>query len=184
MRTFIAIDLDPELKARIDDLVRVLKKTRADVRWISTSGMHLTLKFLGEIDQPQAVDVVRVLQAVASRHGRFPLSLQGTGAFPEGRKPRVLWVGIREAGELMALQLEIDKELEALGYSREVRPFHPHLTLGRVKGPGRLGSVLEELDRRRDIVFGEMTARTVTFFESVLKPEGAEYRPVAEFGLK
>ncbi len=183
MRTFIAIELVPELIAQLEDFVRKLKKKGADVRWVGASGMHLTLKFLGEIDQSQVAAVERVLEAAAAQHARFPLILQGTGGFPDGKKPRVLWVGIKEDPELMALQLEIDLELETLGFPRESRPFHPHLTLGRVKSPACLGAVLEEFDGRRDFVFGEMSAAKVTFIQSILKPTGAEHRPVAEFSL-
>jgi 2'-5' RNA ligase len=183
MRTFVAIDLEPELKRALEDLVRKLKRTGADVRWVDGRGMHLTLKFLGEIDQAAVPDVDQAVKAAASGSGRFPLILRGTGTFPPGKSPRVLWAGVAEEPALMHLQKAVEARLEAAGYPSEDRPFHPHLTLGRVKGPSRLREALAELERHEGAVFGEMTAGKVALVESLLGPRGAEYRIVSEFTL-
>ncbi len=183
MRTFIAIDLDPELKTTLLGLIRTLKATGADIRWTQPGGLHLTLKFLGEVDEGQAAAVKKVLAEVAARHTAFALRLEGTGAFPGDRNPRVLWAGFSEAPELLALQDELDRELEKQDFARENRAFHPHLTLGRVKGPDRVRNALIELDKHQQETFGGMTVRKLTLFESRLHPEGAEYCTLAEFGL-
>jgi 2'-5' RNA ligase len=183
LRTFIAIDLDPELKKVVETLVIKLKKTGADVRWVGFPGMHLTLKFLGEVAEESLPAIGRVMKEAARAHAKFPLVLQGTGSFPGGQNPRVLWVGIREEPGLMSLERELEDGLEAEGYPRETRPFHPHLTLGRVGGRTRVQAALLELDRDRETVFGQMTARKVTLFESLLRPQGAEYRALSEFEL-
>lgn len=180
MRAFIAIDLDPEIKSALDALVRVLKSGRADVRWVGSAGMHLTLKFLGPIDAGRADTVREVLDAVGSRHAPFEIRVEGTGAFPGERNPRVLWVGFAAAPELLRLQEDLDCSLEAEGFERERRAFTPHLTLGRVKGPGRLETAMAELSRRKTAAFGAMIADRLALFESLLKPEGAEYRVVHE----
>ncbi len=183
MRTFIAVELDPPLKDRLGELVRRLKRTGADVRWIGPEGMHLTLKFLGEVAESDAAAVEAVLKGAAAVHARFPLTLQGTGWFPPGPRPRVLWAGINDEPGLSALYLHLETELERLGYPRETREFHPHLTLGRVKGPSRMREVMAELEKDKETVFGSMTAAKMTFFESILKPDGAVYRPLAEVAL-
>lgn len=183
MRIFIAIDLDSELKKTLQDLVLKLKKTGADIRWISFQGMHLTLKFLGEVGQDSIPAVENVLRTAASGHSRFPLALRGTGTFPGGKSPRVLWIGVKEEPALMDLQKEVELGLEKEGYPLEERPFHPHLTLGRVKSPSRVREAVLELEKFRDTVFEEMTVRKVTLFESILRPQGAEYRAVSEFDL-
>lgn len=180
MRAFIAIDLDPEIKDRLQALVRDLERTRADVRWVGAGGMHLTLKFLGDIDDSQALRVREVLAEVASRHHPFPLRLEGTGAFPGDRSPRVLWVGCAAGPELPALQDELERALETEGFEREARAFKPHLTLGRVKGQGRVDQAMAELAKRREEPFGGMTAGKIALFESVLRPQGADYRIVFE----
>lgn len=183
MRAFIAVDLDPALKAAVQDLIRALEGTRAEVRWTKPGGYHLTLKFLGEIDEPTVERVKAVLRAAASRHKAFPLRLHGTGAFPGERGPRVLWLGIEAGPELTALQSDLEAALEAEGFLREGRPFKPHLTLGRVKGPDRLDKVMAELAKHADDDLGGMTAVKVALFESRLRPDGAEYHVVDEVGL-
>jgi len=183
VRVFIAIDLEPGLKTTLLALIRDLKATRADVRWTQAAGLHLTLKFLGEIDEAQAVRVKTILTDVAGRHSPFPLHLEGTGAFPGDEKPRVLWIGFTAEPELLALQDELDGALEGEGFAREKRTFKPHLTLGRVKGPDRIRDAMLELGKHRQKAFGGMTVRKVALFESRLRPEGAEYRVIFEAGL-
>jgi 2'-5' RNA ligase len=183
VRTFIAIDLEAGLKTALQGLIQKLKATGAEVRWTHAGGLHLTLKFLGEVDEEGVASVKRVLEKVAGRHPSFPLDFAGTGAFPDERIPRVLWVGFAAEPTLMALQEDLDCELEVAGFAREKRDFHPHLTLGRVKGPGRVQSVLRELGKEHPESFGGMTVRKLSLFESRLRPEGAEYHVIAEFGL-
>jgi 2'-5' RNA ligase len=145
--------------------------------------MHLTLKFLGEIDEAKAERVKTVLADVARRHAAFPLRLKGTGVFPGERSPRVMWVGFAAEPALISLQSELDAALEAENFPREDRAFRPHLTLGRVKGPAKIREAMLELAQRREEEFGEMTVRKVALFESRLRPEGAEYSILLEAGL-
>jgi 2'-5' RNA ligase len=180
VRAFIAVDLDPGLKTTVEELIRKLEASRADVRWTRPGGFHLTLKFLGEIDDAQAGRVKAILAEAARRHKAFALRLEGTGAFPGERNPRVLWVGVTAEPGLAALQGDLDRELEAEGFAREERPFQPHLTLGRVKGRDRLERATLELEKHRRDDFGSMTVRKVALFESRLRPEGAEYRIIHE----
>lgn len=184
MRAFVAIDLAADLKKSLQDLVLKLQRTGADVRWANFIGMHLTLKFLGEIDPAVRSEVDVALRGAAAGRRRFPLVLRGTGSFPGGRNPRVFWVGVREEPGLMDLQQDIDERLAALGFPREERAFHPHLTLGRVKGPARIREASEEMERYREAYFGEMTAGAFELFESVLKPQGAEYKVLSEYVLQ
>jgi 2'-5' RNA ligase len=183
VRAFIAVDLDREIKTSLEGVVRALQATRADVRWTNAGGMHLTLKFLGSVDDGQAVRIQQVLTEVARRHPAFPLRPVGTGAFPNARAPRVLWVGFAAEPGLLSLQEDIDTSLEVEGFERESRAFTPHLTLGRVKGPGRIDKAMLELDKHREAAFGNMIARKVTLFESLLRPQGAEHRIVFETEL-
>lgn len=183
MRAFIAVDLAPEIKAVLRDLVRTLKATRADVRWVEPDGMHLTLKFLGEIDAARADRVREALGATARRHPAFPLRLEGTGAFPGDRAPRVFWAGVAAGPELSALHEDLEAALAAEGFEPEAREFRPHLTLGRVKGPERLGDAAAALDGHRAEPFGAMTVRRIALFESRLAPGGASYRIVDEAEL-
>ena len=182
MRAFIAIDLDPEIKKNISDFLRRLKKLeQPKVGWIKEQGMHLTLKFLGEIDEAQATRVQGLMKDVAALARAFSLKFQGTGFFPPPPKlPRVLWIGAAGEPTLGELQERLESGLEKLGFSRENRPFHPHLTLGRVKSPAGLGEVIAELEKNKEAGFGEMVVKKVTLFKSTLRPSGAEYSVLEE----
>ncbi len=184
MRTFIAIDLDPRVKKALEEFILRLRPYGGDVRWVNPAGMHLTLKFLGETSGEKATAVKACLAGIAHHHAPFPLKLCGTGTFPGGRQaPRVLWVGFEESPPLKALQAEVDREMEKLGFPVEQRPFHPHLTLGRVKGPSGLGSLLREFEKEKTAFFGEMEVKRLTFFQSLLQPSGAQYIVLAEYPL-
>jgi len=184
MRTFVAIDLDPALKERVSLLVQKLSRGHPNVKWIDRDGMHLTLKFLGEIGEAQAEEVKDALRTVTARHHPFELGLKGTGTFPPGsRNPRVLWAGFESREELAALQADIEEELSKKGFPREERPFRPHLTLGRVRSSRDIQKTIRELEGWAEFEFGYMGAKTVTFFESTLTPEGARYTALGEFPL-
>jgi 2'-5' RNA ligase len=185
MRTFIAIDLDPEIKKTLSLLVDELDKGHKNIRWIKPEGMHLTLKFLGEIGREKVPEIENILNIVSKKYRPFLLKFKGTGSFPPGMKnPRVLWVGIEEEETLTALQAQLEAELEKLGFPRERRQFHGHLTLGRVKSLFNLKETLLVLEKYRDRNFGEMKAEKISFIQSTLKPTGAEYSTLSEFKLK
>jgi 2'-5' RNA ligase len=186
MRTFIAIELDVPLKDKLTALVRELAPLAPKIRWVhQPAGMHLTLKFLGETSDEKATAVSRTLETIAARSPRFIIRLRGLGTFPPGRSlPRVIWAGVLGGPPLTALQKDIEQAAAALGYEPEHREFHPHLTLGRVKFPGRLEGLLQQMEKYREQDFGEMTVVRLTFFRSVLLPGGAEYSILGEFNLK
>lgn len=185
MRTFIAINLNPDLKDTLANLVARLEKKGGHVKWVNQESMHLTLKFLGEIDENTALKIEDVLKRISGHTKPFILSLRGAGYFPQDRRnPRVLWIGLSEEKALIALEEELEAELEKLGFSREKRKFHPHLTLGRVKSAAGIAEIIDALERERETNFGEMTVKRITFFQSILKPSGAEYLIISEFEFK
>lgn len=187
MRTFIAIDLDNEIKNNLSQLISRLKKCspNINIKWIKHQGMHLTLKFLGEIPTDKVSEVESSLRKVTEKHRHFSLKFKGTGTFPEGNKrPRILWLGIEDNETLKIFQSELESELEKIHFPRENRKFHPHLTLGRVKSYYGLSSTLSELTKDREKDFGKMIVRKITLFKSILKPSGAEYTIISEHELK
>ena len=184
MRTFIAIDLDAPLKKNLEVLIDELRPNGKNIRWVTAEAMHLTLKFLGEVADQDIPGTATALASVVKNHQTFSLVLRGTGWFPPGRKnPRVIWAGVLEGACLKNLQQDIESAMEKLGFEREKREFHPHLTLGRVKFPSRSEPLLLELEKHKETVFGEMQVRKITFFKSTLKPSGAEYGVLSEFSL-
>jgi RNA 2',3'-cyclic 3'-phosphodiesterase len=135
IRTFIAVELSPSVKARAADLIAKLEVAAAEVNWVRPQHMHLTLKFLGDVPDTETPDICRVVSRVAAGFEPFEILCRGVGAFPSNDRPKTLWIGVAGGGEeLVRLQSAIDDALKTeLGYGRELRAFHPHLTIGRLK---------------------------------------------------
>ncbi|MFQ5722554.1 MAG: RNA 2',3'-cyclic phosphodiesterase [Candidatus Aminicenantales bacterium] len=184
MRTFIAIDLAPSIKDELSHFIQKLASVSSNIKWVKKNGMHLTLKFLGEIEEDKVEEIKSCLSEISKDHAPFSLQLKGTGSFPPGKKkPRVLWIGIEENKNLIILQSDLEKKLTKLGFPPEKRTFRPHLTLGRVKTVSQLGKIMAYLEKNREKSFGHMEVNKIIFFRSILKPTGAEYQALAEFEL-
>ncbi|MFC2168944.1 RNA 2',3'-cyclic phosphodiesterase [Acidobacteriota bacterium] len=185
MRIFIAIEIDKSIKDNLIHLLEKLNKQKGNVKWVKRQGMHITLKFLGEITAEKMSDLKAALRTVANKLKPFPISFQGTGTFPTAKKqPKVLWVGIEKNDNLKLLQGTLEHELEKLGYQKENREFSPHLTMGRVKVPFQLEMILSVFEKYRETHFGTMMVRQITLFKSTLRPTGAEYTALEEFKLR
>ena len=185
MRTFVAIDLEPEIKDSIAAFIDQHKRFQADIKWASRQGLHLTLKFLGEINQETASKVETNLDFISNDFSAFRLSFEGTGWFPAAKRtPRVFWIGVKEHENIIPLQKSVETNLNKIGFPLEKRKFHPHLTLGRVRSTRNLDAVRKELTEHCDKNFGSMTIKHLIFFQSILKPTGAEYSIISKHGLK
>ncbi len=176
-RTFLAIDPGKPLVDRMRRLQDDLGELEADVKWVEPANLHLTLLFLGEIEDRDLVSVCRATSDVTAALDRFAFTLKGVGCFPNMRRPRVLWVGVEEGKEsLISLHAAIEAPLLALGcYRREARPFTPHLTIGRVnteQGESILASALIE---RKSWAGGESSVHEVLVMGSELRPSGPKY---------
>jgi len=177
IRTFLAINLSVPTIRAVTEAQGVLRQSVGKVlkmAWVAPANLHLTLKFLGQVETEAAEAVGDVLARGVAALKPFEVRAVGVGAFPDEQRPRVLWVGlVDESGALKTLQADVERWMEGLGFAREARPFAPHLTLGRVK-EGH-GSVAEALQQFRDTGFGASTIREVTLYESRLRAKGAEY---------
>lgn len=184
MRSFIAIDCEKNLKENISSLIRKLDSGKGNIRWIKDQGIHLTLKFLGNITDRQLEAINHELKNAIKLFYPFDLSLRGTGSFPPStRFPKVLWVGVEENNTLNSLQYEIEHSLFKLGFPKEKKQYRPHLTLGRVKKKDGLEPILGTIQKNREEFFGKMTVERVTLFKSTLQPAGAEYKVLSEYSL-
>lgn len=185
MRTFIAVSLDKEIKESVLSFINKLKKETQNVRWAKQEGIHLTLKFLGDISQDQSLKVQSILKETSEKHNIFSLSFKGIGTFPKGEKrARVIWIGIEDNGPLLNLQSDLEERLAKLNFPKEERKFHPHLTLGRVKNNLSIGNAFSLLENHKNTVFGDMSVNKISLFRSTLKPSGAEYNIISEFPLR
>ena len=182
MRTFVAIDLPSEILRNITRLIDLLRPAATEVRWARPEGLHVTLKFIGEL----SADVLPIAtNRLASIRLPEPLSLhvRGAGYFPNERGPRVIWLGLESGPELSALASQVGEALLPLGIPKEKRPFAPHLTLGRLKVPARIPAVQEILRRQKLLDFGSFAAKEFYLYESQLSSGGSVYRKIARFAF-
>ena len=176
-RLFVAIDLGDEARRALGEAQAVCRRANLPVRWVDAAGAHLTLKFLGETDRARVEPIEAALRAAAGRQRPLRLHTGGPGAFPNLRRPRVLWLGLEGALEPLAvLQREIDGALAGLGFPREGKPFRPHLTLGRVREGASLPA--DDLDAafagvRR--VAAPLPVESIRLMRSELGAGGARY---------
>jgi len=185
MRTFVAIELDKTIKDALSAFIQKLDTGGGNIRWVKPQGMHLTLKFLGEVSEDKIIEIKSVLGSIAKDYPRFQLSLKGARTFPPAaRVPRVVWIGIENNEFLQNIQARMENELHNIQFPKEKRKYHPHLTLGRVKGPQNIGTVMETLNQYKESEFGRMTVNKIILFKSTLKPTGAEYTILSEFCLE
>jgi 2'-5' RNA ligase len=190
LRTFVAVELDEELSgrlARVQDQLRGQLSPRS-VRWVRQGGIHLTLKFLGDTlpDQVEAVKIA--LGKAVSGISPFTFTVGGLGCFPNARRPRVVWVGLYEpTGALSRLRDAVEDQVAPLGFPTENRPFHPHLTLGRVQRNASNSEVRQVGEVVEASAIGnlyEMTVKQVSYIKSDLKPGGAVYTTLYEARLQ
>ena len=174
IRSFIAIDIPAEVKSELTKLQNSLKHLGAVVSWTRREGVHLTLKFLGDVEPHVIPDIVNALIGAVNHTMAFNIIVEGVGCFPNPRRPRVLWVGLQGGESLSLLQSAVESATEPLGFPPEHREFHPHLTLGRVKDPRGIERVVRELEHL-GFPRQEFTASEVRLMKSELKPTGAIY---------
>ena len=184
MRTFVAIGLPERLREQLEALLGELRRCGADVRWVAPSSMHLTLKFLGEIQPKDLSDIDEVLRKIAASASPTRARLRGMGSFPHLRRPRVIWIGLEpEDDRLAALHSSLQEALQEIGFPREKRGFHPHLTLGRVRSGRGKDSLVKAVESNAEVDLGHLRIDEVTLFESDLTPQGAIYAALGCYKL-
>jgi 2'-5' RNA ligase len=178
LRTFVAVDVDPFTRDRVAGLQGQLDAAvGGSVKWVEPANLHLTLLFLGEVDEREIPAVCRATEDVCRGHASFPLTVAGVSAFPTVRRPRTLIVPVTEgAAELVALHAALEPALLALGcYRREERGFTPHVTLGRVLRDAPTDLLTAALLKFGPWQGGQSLVREVRVMSSELRREGPEY---------
>ena len=171
------------MKASLAGIQQSLKKSEADIRWVKTDNIHLTLKFLKDIEEESVTGIIQVLKGTCRNHKVFSIEISDIGTFPIKRSPRVLWTGINDNGELLKLQSEIEKGMASLGFGPEKRAFSPHLTIGRFRSSQGREALMEKVEMIKHDSFGLFDVRSIYLIKSDLKPSGAVYSRIAEFPL-
>jgi 2'-5' RNA ligase len=178
IRAFIGVQVAPQVRARISEAIAQLAPEVSGIRWVREENFHFTLKFLGFIEEPQIEPIGNALAQAIQPFRRFSISAKCLGVFPDIKRARVLWVGLEGSG-MPALAKSVESVLEPFGFPRENRIFRHHLTVGRWRQPMAAQQELGgKLKRWKNFEFGESSVEEVVLFRSVLKPDGAVYRPL------
>ncbi|MBI5194770.1 MAG: RNA 2',3'-cyclic phosphodiesterase [Nitrospirae bacterium] len=180
IRCFIAIELSHEIKSALRSLQDKFKKFGADVRWVHPDNIHLTLKFLGSVNEKDTLKVINSMTDVCKKYPAFILEIKGIGIFPNINSPRVLWVGAEGDGILKGLQKDIEHGMEKIGVEQKDRKFTAHLTLGRFRSLTGKENLLKQIKLHENDSFGAIDIKSLSLMNSELHPSGSRYTRLAE----
>jgi 2'-5' RNA ligase len=184
-RIFIAIDISDEARRRVADYLENLRREFKDLRvgWEKPEKLHLTLKFLGETNERQLTEMTSIAEKIAAQFSGFELQIAETGIFPLLRKPRILWLGVRdETNSLSKISASLEIKCERIGFKRENRKFKPHLTVARLREPDKSKKIAQKhLENKFEPVAFEASA--IVMYESKLQPSGSVYSVVSKHPL-
>lgn len=187
MRTFIAIELPQQIKNKLAELQALLKQTGADVKWVAPQNIHLTLKFLGDIDVAKSAKITAIIEEITRSSKQFPISLSLLGAFPKIEFPRIIWVAIEKGDkEVKVLAEKLEERLAKLGIPKEERNFSSHITIGRVRSLLNKDKLVMALKEAESYCAGkniEFTATRITLLKSTLSPTGPFYEALQEASI-
>ncbi|MFZ5447080.1 MAG: RNA 2',3'-cyclic phosphodiesterase [Thermodesulfobacteriota bacterium] len=179
IRAFLAIDLPDTMRPQLALLIEELKRSRAEVRWVTVNNIHLTMKFFGNVPDKEIDTLALAAREVAQTEVPFQLKATIAGAFPSPKAPRVVWLGLGgDVVPLNRLYYQLEKAFDKLGYPPEGRAFHPHLTLGRVKSPANRDKLARMLETMPPLDWPPFEVKELILFQSVLSPKGSTYTPL------
>jgi 2'-5' RNA ligase len=185
IRTFIGVDFGKAIRDRAVALQKLLANTGTDVKWVEPENLHVTLLFLGEVDDREVPHVCRIASECTTTKASFPMSIETLGCFPNARRPRTIWVGVGEGAQpLCALHDDLEIPLAELGYRREERRYTPHATLGRVRGDSSTGTLARVLSEQANWKGGETLVREIRIMASELTPRGPVYTVLGRAALR
>jgi 2'-5' RNA ligase len=181
IRAFIATEI-PRFDD-LDNLVDRLRKSGARISVPKSEGMHVTLKFLGDMEEDSVTEIIGHLERSVSGFAPFNVKVAGTGAFPNLRNPRVFWVGLEDGGFLGRIAKSIDESLSTMGFAKESRPFSPHITIARIKAPSGLERAMGILKEFEEAQFGMYVVKDIRLKKSTLTPTGSIYEDLGLISL-
>ncbi len=179
MRVFLALDLSEEQRKGLGNLQKKLKKDFNGVKWVEGANMHVTLKFLGEIEENEVDAICSILENNVKSYLPFLLSLKGMGFFPKISKPRIIWVGVEEGKNYVTnIWKDIEMSLHEKGYPLADKNFTPHVTLGRIRRVEKKVPTTKWLNEYHDFSLPPTEINYLTVYNSTLQPQGAVYTPL------
>ncbi len=181
MRLFIAVPLPDDARELLCGLQDKLRSEVKRAAWVQRDAMHVTVRFLGETDEGLVPEIDEVLREGLAEHPPFEAILRGGGAFPNARRPKVFWVGLEDGHRFSQLAHAANLSLSALGFPAVHKPFRPHATLCRLRGPW-LSGLPKELSGLGEL--GRFTIDRLVLYQSTLNPAGADHTPLSTYTLK
>ncbi len=186
IRSFLAFELPEEIKNTVSFIYNGLKSYSLDIKWVKEENIHLTVVFMGNINEKNLISIEEVVKESCDKYAPFTIRAKGIGIFSSIRKPRVLWIGIEGDIERMGnFRNRLQKKLKSFGIKEETRKFSPHLTLGRFKkGFNKTDKLIKLMPKFQEIVSSSVILKELTLFKSDLKPEGAIYTKLNSWPLQ
>ena len=184
IRAFIAFDLPEQVVSAISNIQADVKSDKFNIKCVRPENIHLTLKFLGNINPAAVEQIGAVMREAVKPFSPFNLQAKGLGVFPGLKRPRVIWIGVGgQIDLLIGLQKKLDEDLSASGFPREKRPFKGHLTLGRLKGKIDSDQIAAVVKKYSDFESENFTAEAIILYSSDLQPSGAVYTQLVTIPL-
>jgi len=176
VRTFIAIVLDNSLHPTMSRIIEKLSSSNAKVKWVEPENVHLTLKFLGNVEEERLPEVFEACERAVKDMRAIDLEMKALGCFPDVKSPRIVWLGIERGAEgVRKLQERVESELRAVGFPKEEKTFKAHLTIGRVKGKQGLSRLCRLLEEEKNFFVGSMRCEKISVMKSKTLPAGPVY---------
>lgn len=184
MRTFISIELTDKIKDNIEKVISRLKEQLAPINWVEKKNLHVTLKFLGNVEENDLGSLEDCVKQCTKGFKPFELSFAGIGAFPDLKHPRVLWIGTDVGGDkAKELADNVECEVSKKGFREEERDFSPHLTIGGIKGKIDLAPLEGFISQHKDTGFGSVTVDRISIMKSTLKRTGPVYEEIKQISF-
>jgi 2'-5' RNA ligase len=185
VRTFIAINLDGSLHKTLGEVMDKFASSKASVKWVTPQNVHVTLKFLGNVEEARLPEVFAACERAAVGFKPIELEVRAVGCFPNMNRPRVVWLGMEKGDDAVKeLQHKVESELELIGFPREEREFRTHLTIGRVKGGQGISRLCRLLEEERNVFIGSMRAEKISVMKSKTLPSGPIYTELKAIPLE
>ena len=185
IRAFIAISIPAPVQNVVENIQGRFKEIRAPIRWVRPSNLHMTLKFLGNVNEEQIEGVKKCLTEAGQGVNSFTLKTSEIGGFPNLNYPKVLWLGFSDTdGQLHKLAENIEFQLQKIGFEPERRKFTPHLTIGRLKSPKGKKNLIRLLHEKKNVSCNDICVTCFKLIKSDLKPSGPEYSVLHTFNLR
>lgn len=185
MRCFVAVALPPPVRTLLVQVQDALRRAEGDLKWVEEQNLHLSLKFLGDLDEEALSKLKDLLSLEALRWPAMALTYAGVGVFPDHGDPKVVWAGCGgDVESLAALASAIERAAELVGVPRERKPFVAHLTIGRVKSGRNVKRLQSAIANQREVPLGKDLVKKFVLYRSTLTNQGPIYESIADFPLR